>query len=135
SYVCTSGKCAADITIPTGDLIDNFEDSNFTLPAVNGRAGNWYAYHDTSTTGVSTWAMAPIDGQRGASSLVGQHTTGSGYTVWGYGIGADLLNTGGGQNSKKPYNASFDNGGTPTPYAGITFWARASSTLSLAVVF
>jgi len=135
SYVCTSGKCAADITVPTGDMIDDFEDSNFTLPLVNGRAGNWYFYHDNSTTGVSTWAMAPIDGQRGPSSLVGQHTTGSAWTVWGYGIGADLSNTGGGQNSKKPYNASFDNGGTPTPYAGVTFWARASATLSLAVVF
>jgi hypothetical protein len=136
SYVCnSSGTCDSDLTIPTGDLIDNFEDGNFNLMASNGRAGNWYFFSDQTATATSTWAMAPIDGQRGPTSLIGQHATGEGFTNWGCGVGVDLSNTGGGQASKKPYNASFDDGGTLTPYAGITFWARASGTLSVGVVF
>ena len=137
SYVCTSGHCVADLTIPTGDMIDNFEDSNFNLPTTNGRVGNWYFYNapDSSGLSMSTWMMAPIDGQRGPTSLVGQHATGSNFPSWGCGIGVDLDNPGGGQSSKIPYNASFDDGGTPTPYAGVTFWARAASSLSVGIVF
>jgi hypothetical protein len=137
SYVCTAGHCAADLNIPTGDMIDNFEDGNFNLPTTNGRVGNWYFYNapDPSGQAMSTWAMEPIDGQRGPSSLVGQHTTGSNFPSWGCGIGVDLDNPGGGQSSKVPYNASFDNGGTLTPYAGVTFWARAKTALSVGVVF
>jgi hypothetical protein len=131
SYICTSGKCAADITIPAGDVVDDFEDGNNALPipSLNGRAGGWYFFGDMTST--AAWSITPIDGQRGPSSKMGQHTSGSGFTTWGCGIGCDLNNG----TKKQPYSATFDNGGTPTAYAGVTFWARASGALSLGVIF
>jgi hypothetical protein len=135
TYVCNaSSKCDNDLTIQPVDVIDDFEDGNYNLAPNGGRVGNWYNYGDG--TGTENWLVAPIQGQRGPTSLEGMHVSGGNFTTWGCGLGVDLSNSGGGTCTKVPYNASFDNSGTMTPYAGITFWARsAAGTLSLSVVF
>jgi hypothetical protein len=138
SYVCSSSNlCVADITIPTGDMIDDFEDGNLLLTNTNGRVGNWYGYGDSTAGAAITPQPTPIMGQRGPTSLMGMDTTGGGFTQWGCGVGVDLSNSGGGQATKVPYNASFDDGsGHMVPYAGVTFWARSDmGTLSLTAVF
>ncbi len=135
SYVCnSSGLCDYDLNIPGGDVIDDFEDGNYNLPANGGRVGNWYNYGDG--TGSENFLVAPLMPQRGPTSLQAMHVSGGDFKTWGCGLGVDVDNSGGGQCSKVPYNASFDNGGTMTPYAGVTFWARSDAgTLSLSVVF
>ncbi|HTQ04897.1 MAG TPA: hypothetical protein VMI54_13620 [Polyangiaceae bacterium] len=137
SSVCTSGKCGTDIVIPPGDVIDDFEDGDQYLPMTNGRVGNWYAYNDGTTTGtpMQSMSMPQIPGHRGDASVFGMHATGSGYTNWGCGFGADLDNGGTGQSSKVPYDATFDDDGTPTLYAGVTFWAKSDmGPLAVSVV-
>lgn len=136
--VCTGGHCAADTaaaTIDPVDVISNFEDSSMLLPTTGGRAGNWYGYDDMTTGALHTTGPEAIPGHRGANSAVAIHTSGSGFTNWGAGIGADLNN---GSSGKKAYNASFleSDGTTMTPYAGITFWARSdTSPQAVSVVF
>jgi hypothetical protein len=121
SWVCSKSKCVADIDVAQADFIDNFEDNDFLLPALGGRAGTWYKYGDS--TGTATEETSLIN--RGASKH-GILTTGTGFTGWGSGLGVDLDNEGGRQEDKVPYNAS--------EYTGVTFWARADAPLSVAFV-
>ncbi|MFZ5891633.1 MAG: hypothetical protein ACOY0T_11320 [Myxococcota bacterium] len=122
SYVCTSMKCVADITIPTGDMIDDLEDGNLFILALNGRTGNWFSYGDG--TGSSLIEPFPLPAPR-AGSTTALHYAGSGFMTWGSGIGFDFNNTGGSQNTKNPWDASA--------YNGITFWAKATTTTSVNV--
>ena len=48
------------------------------------------------------------------------------FTFWGFGVGVDLSNPGTEQSAKVLYDAAA--------YAGITFWARAQSATTVAVV-
>jgi hypothetical protein len=122
SYVCTEDACAPDLDIDADDFIDDFEDGNFLVDA-GDLVGNWYPYGDGTGT-VTADIGAPA---RGIHSDYGLHTTGTGFTYWGSGIGVDLNNSGGQQSTKRAYDASA--------YTGVTFWAHASSTLSVTVVF
>jgi hypothetical protein len=124
TYVCTAGQCAADIDIVAGDMIDDLEDLNFTVPAVSGRTGGWYPFNDSTATGMRTFENAIIPGQRGADSLGAIRTTGSGFTTWGSGIGFDLNAPGG---TKNVYDA--------TGTVGVTFWARSATAMNLTVAF
>jgi hypothetical protein len=122
SLVCYKSKCVADIDVPAGDMIDDFEDGNVYLPtdpALGDRIGNWYAYGDG--TGVPTADGSTF--QRGQDSAYVLRATGSGFTSWGSGVGVDLDNAGGQQSTKVPYDASA--------YSGITFWARAEAPLAV----
>ena len=124
SFVCSKNKCIADIDVPASDVIDGFEDGDFVLPvpALGGRVGNWYVYGDG--TGTVTDEIKSV--ARGPVSKKVMHTTGSDFTMWGSGLGVDINNPGSGQASKMVYDAS--------DYTGITFWARAESSLMVSVV-
>ena len=122
SFVCSKNKCIADIDVPADDVIDNFEDGDFFLLAKGGRTGNWYAYGD----GTGTVTEEIKSSKRGATSAKVMHTTGADFTSWGSGVGVDLNNAGAGQADKKVYDASA--------YTGVTFWARAETTLMVSVV-
>jgi len=135
--VCSSGVCVQDTAaaaIQAIDVIDDFEAStNMILPTTGGRQGNWYGYDDMTMGGTHSTANELIPGHRGINSTRALHTSGNGFTNWGAGIGADLNH---GSGAKTSYNASFDDGGTPTPYAGVTFWARSDTApQSISVVF
>jgi hypothetical protein len=122
TYVCTDGECADDLDIPTADMLDDMEDGNQTIPALGGRVGGWYGFNDGN--GSNTWENGLIPGQRGALSTRAQHTAGSGYSTWGSGIGFDLFVD---ANGKNVYDASA--------YAGVTFWAKSATPMSLTVAF
>lgn len=120
SWVCssTTAKCIADsVVVAAADIIDDFEDGDFTVSALGGRNGNWYVYGDgTGTLGFDVTGIA-----RGAS-LKGIHTKGKDFTNWGSGMGVNMQSSG-----STGFNASA--------YTGVTFWARAAAAQSLLVVF
>jgi hypothetical protein len=119
SWICssTTAKCVADtVVVAAADIIDDFEDGNLTLPALGGRVGNWYPFGDGSGIGSGDTAII----NRGASKE-GLHIKGKDFSVWGSGFGTDM------QPAKAPYDASA--------YAGVTFWARAESTLTVGIIF
>jgi hypothetical protein len=122
SFICQSNECVADIPPAIADVIDFLEDGDNRIEPVAGRTGYWYKFNDTA--GTQLHGNEEIPGARG-TSLWAYHTSGSGFTSWGSGIGLDLNGPGG--QSKQPYNASA--------YLGVTFWGRAESTLPLKVVF
>lgn len=124
SYVCNKGKCVADITVAADDMIDDFEDGDLVLKPIEGRAGNWYWYGDGS--GIATQSVVSVS--RGADSHKAMLTTGKDFSIWGSGVGVDLNNTGSGQNDKDVYDAA------ERGYTGLTFWARAESTLMISLV-
>src|SRR6187431_1399517 len=62
SGLCSAGKCSADNLVAPGDVIDNFEDDELSLPvrpALGRRVGTWYAFVDGSG-GNSRLGMSPV---------------------------------------------------------------------------
>jgi hypothetical protein len=116
SFVCTAQKCVPEAPYDPSDVIDTFEDQNNTLPTNEGRKGIWYKFHDSAGTD-HAFGIEGIPGTRGAASQYAVHTSGSGYTQWGAGIGVDLNSSGA---TKYAYDASA--------YVGVTFWARTATT-------
>ena len=123
SYVCSAGKCAADLAIATADVIDDFEDADLLLPspARAGRVGNWYIFND----GTGTEALNAVAIKRGTSSANGLRVKGKDFSNWGSGFSVDLNSSASGQATKAPYDASA--------YSAVTFWARASDATGVAV--
>lgn len=120
---------------PTGDptdidpmnMIDDFEDGDGLIKAAGDRVGAWYTYNDDTAAGSQTPAagesFVPTDGGPAGSTFFGE-TTGSGFTTWGAGVGADLNNVGdpeGGAGIKMPYDASA--------FTGVAFKARGNVTI------
>lgn len=108
---------------PTGatDLITDLE-SGPTFSS-GGRSGSWYVYNDKTAAGMQTPTVgtdfkpdAVMPARSG--STFAAHTSGSGFTVWGAGMGFDVNNPGG--TAKKVYDASA--------YSGITFWAKGTAS-------
>ncbi|WP_146158409.1 carbohydrate binding domain-containing protein [Enhygromyxa salina] len=112
-----------DGDIPIADMIDNFEDGDGALIPNNGRQGYWYSFNDESDGSTQTPAadmVLPESGGAGGTSMA-MHTTGSGFAVWGAGIGVDLNNMGdpeGGDGIKMIYDASG--------YTGIVVTAKGN---------
>jgi len=105
---------------PTGDQIDDFEDQDEFILRLSMRNGPWYVFSDGTTGGVlGKLTIAPLtgaDARPGSSSTAALHLTASGFTDWGAGVGADMVN----QMAKKmPYDVSA--------YSGIRFYAKIAS--------
>jgi hypothetical protein len=117
-----SGPCSTS-------LIDDME-ADGGIKKVCGRQGFWYTYND-ATTGATQTPLAGgtfvhelITPARGSSTKAA-HTTGSaGFTTWGAGMAFDLNNPGG-TSPKSTYSAAA--------YTGITFFAKASATITVRV--
>lgn len=119
SWICssTTAKCIADtVVVPPADVIDDFEDGDFNVSPLGGRAGNWYPFGD----GTGSYGLDILSINRGAS-IKGIHTKGKDFTNWGSGIGVDM------QSAKAPYNAGA--------YSGVTFWAKAATAQPVLIVF
>jgi hypothetical protein len=108
---------------PNEELIDDLNDGDRFIPAVNGRSGAWFDSHDSSPNGKMSpdprTGFAPTntgDGCRKYASYV----SGSGYVLDGaafwFGLGS-------------PYNAS--------KYTGISFWGKIDpgTTSTIRVAF
>jgi len=104
------------------DMIDDMEDGDTNIRAVNGRSGSWQAFNDGTLTGSENSAMTPMDPPRiitgsspSGSSLSqhGFHISGGGYSGWGAGWMVDFNAAG----LRAPYDAGA--------YAGVVFWAKS----------
>ncbi|HEY2408786.1 MAG TPA: hypothetical protein VGI10_22425 [Polyangiaceae bacterium] len=116
----------------TGPLLDDLTDGDNTIAPYSGRVGYWYSYNDATGTqwppsdpsGATPFLVCPSSA---TDCLLGPghtpapaadfwaETHGTGFTVWGAGMGFDLNDTG----TKMPYDA--------TAYNGISFWGKANA--------
>jgi hypothetical protein len=121
-----------DAPIPTESLIDDMEDADDAILAVDGRRGAWFVLNDGTPGGVQVpamgtpFTMTAIPGGRG-TSMYAVHTSGHGFTTWSALIGFWV--------NKLPsaYKQLYD----ASRWNAITFWAKTSgadaSTFSAAV--
>jgi hypothetical protein len=109
------------------NVIDDLDDGDDNIPMVNGRRGFWYVYNDESASGTQTPPsnnFAPTAMGADGSAFAAR-TTGSGFTVWGAGMGFDL-------NAPPQDGApkgSFDASG----FTGIAFKAKGSVAIRVLV--
>ncbi len=76
------------------ELIDDLEDGDDAIDEAGGRMGGWYTFNDASTTGSQippASGFTPTTGGAGGSAFSAS-TSGTGFTVWGAGMGFDLNN-------------------------------------------
>ena len=122
-----------DAGIPTALIIDDMEDQT---PAILGSDlyGGWYVYDDMTTSAHMTpapnapFTMAPIPGGRCASEYA-MRLSGTGFTMWGAGMGFDFGYGGTAANGhviKVPaLNAAKS--------SGFRFWARVGQATTTRV--
>ena len=100
------------------NMIDDLDDGNSVLLQQGGRQGAWYTYNDMTTAGLQTPAMgSPFTPSPGGAhdSAFAASTEGSGFSVWGAGMGFDLDVE---QSVKHPYDGSAFHGVELTAGAG-----------------
>ena len=126
----TTGTTNPSTTSSTGsgnpgtlDPIDNMATNSGSILTAGGRQGAWYTYNDGSGTQTPVTSdtmpfvkVAVTDASGGLSAPFAAQTFGSGFTIWGAGMGFDFNNVAG---KKSSYDGS--------QYTGITFWAKAGS--------
>jgi hypothetical protein len=101
-------------------LIDDMEDGDGKVSALGGRGGDWFTYHD-ATAGTQMPAQGgPVTPEASdrANSTKAMHTSGSGFSDWGAGLGVAL-------SLSCPYDGSA--------YAGIAFYAKGAGPLTIKV--
>jgi hypothetical protein len=114
------------VTIGQDDMIDDMEDGDDAILPIGKRVGFWYAYNDM-TPGmqkpVPDGDFIPEDcGPANKGKCV--HLTGSGFTLWGSGVGFDLNNPG-----EPMKRMAFD----ASAFKGIAFWAKGNVPFRLAL--
>ena len=117
-----ASSCAPKCTCPypAGDganvMIDDLEDGNGQLGAIDNRIGYWDFSRDassgTTTPAANTNAIVPEDGGANGTAKA-LHVSGQGLTGWGAGL-APLLNNG----------CSYD----ASEYGGIAFYAKGTAS-------
>ncbi len=121
----TSNDSDGAVEIDPQNMIDDLEDGDPLILAAGDRRGAWYTYND-ETEGAMQSPPTPFEPSEGgpASSLYMAQTSGSGFTLWGAGVGVDLNNEGdpdGGDGMRMAYDASA--------HSGIAFWARGNAPI------
>jgi hypothetical protein len=121
------GDGDGDGDIPIVDMIDDFEDGDGALVPSSGRQGYWYVFNDATNGGTQTPASDMVLPQAGgaAGTNMAMHTTGSGFTVWGAGLGIDLNNLGGMPSIKMIWDAS--------EFTGVVLMAKGSGQIRASV--
>ena len=118
------------IVIEPDNMIDNFEDADGSLIPNGGRQGYWYTFNDESEGATQTPSVDAVLPEEGGAlgTAMAMHTTGSGFSEWGGGIGIDLNNAGdpdGGNGIKMTYDASA--------YTGIVLRAKGNAQIRASV--
>jgi len=112
---------------PSGPEIDDFEDQDKFILRLSQRNGPWYVFSDTTTTGtlgpLTIALLTGADVRPSGSSTAALHLTATGFTIWGAGVGADMVNNQ--QGKKVPYDVSA--------YSAIRFYAKIASGASATV--
>jgi hypothetical protein len=111
------------------DVVSTFEDGTGSVNQAAGRGGGFYMFNDMTGTQMPPPGglpdATPADRCGGMFALC---MKGSGFTVWGAGMGTDLgmvATDDAGMMTKSSYDASM--------YTGISFWAKANPGSALAV--
>lgn len=110
---------------PTG-LISDFETGKAEVAMAAGRDGSWFLYNDgTGTQSPTKIPNTPLAAETGGAcdSAYAFHTTGTGFTVWGAGLGTDFAPKSG--EARTLYDLSA--------YSGIALRAKAVATTPLRV--
>jgi hypothetical protein len=121
---------AEPATVGFLDRIDDLEDGDDSILALGFRVGFWYTFNDATPGGRQTPPGTLVSTEPGGSSAIGYcaRTFGSGFEMWGAGIGLDLNNTGdelpGMMTKRLPYDASA--------FKGVAFAAKGNVTLRFA---
>ena len=122
------GSTGAGGTAASGTTITDLETGmHYFENKPIGVVGAWFSYGD-STVGA---ALTPAGGttfkpaQPGNASLYSACLKGAGFTTWGAGMGFNLNDPGDGKGGSavQSFNA--------TPYTSFTFWAKATTALSI----
>jgi len=113
------GTCTASAaSMGTVPLIDDFEDGNADVTAVDGRIGGWYL--STDMTGSTTpKAGAPVP-ETGGMPGKAVHVTGSGLTSWGASLSASIT----------PAMGCYDAG----KFTGLTVMLKGTGTVWVSVL-
>ncbi len=111
------------------DLIDDLEDGDDAISEANGRMGGWYTFNDETAAGTQippAASFAPTTGGAGGSAFAAG-TSGTGFTVWGAGMGFDLNNPSavGQTGPRAAYDASR--------YQSVAFKARGNVPIQVSV--
>lgn len=113
------GTCTASAaSMGTVPLIDDFEDGNADVTAIDGRIGGWYL--STDMTGSTTpKAGAPVP-ETGGMPGKAVHVTGSGLTSWGASLSASIT----------PAMGCYDAG----KFTGLTVMLKGTGTVWVSVL-
>lgn len=112
--------------VDTMTLLSDFETGKAEVLPNAGRDGSWFLYSDG--TGMQTPVKipnTPLVAEAGGAcgSAYAFHTTGTGFTVWGAGIGTDFAAKT--AMARTPYDLGA--------YSGIAFRAKSATTMPLRV--
>ena len=125
----TAGSPPSTGSCPSVDmmtLISDFETGKAEVIATAGRDSSWFLYSDgTGTQTPVKIANTPLAAEAGGAcgSAFAFHTTGTGFTIWGAGVGTDFAPKT--AMARTPYDLS--------PYSGVAFRAKAAATTPLRV--
>jgi hypothetical protein len=124
--VISAGAGGSVAGAPSGsfELIDDFEDGDAVVIPIHGRNGPWYTFSDATAGGkLSPFTIVALTGTNAHDdSTAAVHLTASGFTDWGAGVGADLVNV---AAKKVAYDVSA--------YKGVHFYAKVGSGASTAL--
>ena len=120
-----TGACA---TVVPADVVSDFESGKADVLAVGGRGGSWFLFNDG--TGMQTPVKTPnvtlvAEAGGACNSMFAFHSTGTGFTVFGAGFGADFAPKAAGATDSTVYDASA--------YSGVALFAKAATPISLRV--
>jgi hypothetical protein len=112
---------------PVGEQIDDFEDQDDFILRLSMRNGPWYVVSDGTTSGtvgptMTIAALASAELRPGGTGTAALHLTATGFSDWGAGVGADMVNQ---MGKKAPYDVSA--------YTAIRFYAKIGSGASSTV--
>jgi hypothetical protein len=106
-------------------LIDDIEDGNDALPAMDNRIGYWFSYYDeTDTTGSVSEPKPADEGADGTTRSMQVTGKSKVAALYGPGFGFNLRTVGATADALScPYDASR--------YTGVTLWIRATGTTNV----
>ncbi len=114
-------------SVDANDVISDFESGTAKVVQVAGRDGSWFLYSDgTGTQTPAKIENTPLAAEAGGAcdSAFGFHTTGSGFSGWGAGLGTDFAPKGV-DSARTAYDASG--------YAGIALRAKAAGAVTVRI--
>lgn len=122
----TGGGTGGVMVLP-GNMIDDMEDGNAQILTQGGRFGSWFTYNDGTGTQSPDPASSclPADGGHSPASLKSMHTTGTGFSLSGFGagMGFDLNHPG---TERLAYDAHA--------FTGVVFWAKGATNIHVMVL-